>query len=396
VRALALLLLATTVSAADLKIDPIAPDAMSSIRFTTYSDGCGTVTPEAHLEGSTIVVDAHFVPAGSCIPEMPGNGFTVAIGPLPSGVYEVETRGTHQPVRQLLLVRPVLPWLIPGAVPTTGGEVRINEDERTQVYDATTVISFDGMRGTITPFGTIVVPPHAPGSVDVAITTHGVTRIIRAGMTYFDLAAPPDPQIFEPLLFPVAYNGPGAFGTKWVTTNQVVGGPTLRVPLCGPCPTDTDGLFDVSTQSPAGVFVYGIRGTGRLTGLSTVQEVTRHTQGFGTPIPVVHESDFRDGWSIRGVPTAPKYRVTLRVWTLDRPLTMRVFYGTSFYFTDVFEIRTSDDDPHYAFVDLTERFKRVPTSIVSIGASVGGFERMWAMVSITDNETQDVTILTPP
>jgi len=390
-RALLFCLLATTLSAAELKIDPIAPDDRDSIRFTAIADGCGTIDPEARVEGSTIIVDAHFVPAGLCT-QVPASVFTVVAGPLHSGLYQLETRGTLHPAQQLLVVRPTLPRLIPSAVPIGGGTVTI-EDAIHAPFPS--VVSVDGVRATITDTS-IEVPPHAPGTVDVAVTAGGLTRIIRAGLTYFDPNAPADPQIFEPLLFPIAFNGPGAFGTQWRTANDIIytNGVWQRDPVC-PCPTDGDGRAGIARTSPAGVIVYAIRGGAHPAGTSYIRDLTRNPGGIPTQVPLAHESDFKERWTIYDVPVDPKkYRTTLRVWSLDRPLKMTVFYG-GFLFGGSFEVQTSADEPHFAQVDLTAALKNAPVTTFNFGATAGTFERSWAMVNVTNNETQEVTILTP-
>jgi hypothetical protein len=394
--ALALLLLATTLSAADLKIDPVAPNDRDSIRITAIAEGCGTIAPEARVEGSTIIVDAHFVPAGQCT-QVPNSVFTVVAGPLPSGVYEVETHGTLHPTRARILVRPTLPRVAPAAVPITGGSVTIEDLPRSP---APSVVSVDGVIAKILPNGYIEVPPHAAGTVDVAITANGVTRIIRAGLTYFDPNAPADPQVFERLLFPIAFDGPGAFGTQWRTSNlyAYTNGVWLRDPPCGGfCPTDGDGRDGVRQMSPAGVFLYAIRGGAEIKGMSSIRDLTRNPAGIPTTVPVAHESDFKESWTIYSVPVDPqKYRTTLRVWSLDRPLKFSVFFGASFFFQGHVDVQTSDSEPHFAQVDLTAALKGAPVTIINIGATAGTFERSWAMVSVTNNVTQEVTIVTPP
>ena len=107
----------------------------------------------------------------------------------------------------------------PVGAPSTGGQpVQIFVEPWLQlplsVYFDTTPVNFQTIGDSVV----FTPPPHPPGTVDVTLLydpTHTVTA--KAAFTYFDPAAPPDPFVFEPVLFPVAYNGPGLFGSSWKT-----------------------------------------------------------------------------------------------------------------------------------------------------------------------------------
>jgi len=61
-------------------------------------------------------------------------------------------------------------------------------------------------------------PTHDPGPVDVTID-RGDTTLRSVGAFYYIpvSAEPPNPAFYEPVLFPVIFAGPGAFGSRWDT-----------------------------------------------------------------------------------------------------------------------------------------------------------------------------------
>ena len=63
-------------------------------------------------------------------------------------------------------------------------------------------------------------PPHAAGVVDVSIDTGFSTITAKAALIYYDPASA-DPAVFEPILFPVSFQGPGALGSQWITESFI-------------------------------------------------------------------------------------------------------------------------------------------------------------------------------
>jgi len=138
---------------------------------------------------------------------------------------------------------------------------------------------------------------------------------------------------------------------------------------------------------------------------SRIREVSRQGESFGTEIPVIRGNQFRGTrFAILDVPHDPRHRVTIRVYSLD-PTTMSSIAVTpmnggspSFSFTPVSTSPASVIEPAYAEVDLgaligTRSLTRVR---LDFSPAYPNSEKLyWAFVSVTNNETQDVTILTP-
>src|SRR4051812_11444778 len=132
---------------------------------------------------------------------------------------------------------------------------------------------------------------------------------------------PPSPavDIFEPILFPVSFQGPGALGSQWMTENFFSSeSPAFfrdRIPCCGPIISSS--LQMLNNTSPWGLVLYAIRGTSdSLHFASRIRDTSRQAQSAGTEVPVVRERDFRSGLTFMNVPVDARYRVTLRLWSI--------------------------------------------------------------------------------
>lgn len=148
-----------------------------------------------------------------------------------------------------------------------------------------------------------------------------------------------------------------------------------------------------------------------------VQDLSRQSQTWGTEIPVVRDSDLRtEKISLLGVPVSDGFRYMLRVYDPDgRPdarVRVRVFgtsvrsypFGEEDQLLGESEIPLRPPYPGHAW--------HVP-GYAELGdfsqfASLGGYEQVlvevepvndgleiWAFVSVTNNETQHVTVITP-
>ena len=140
-----------------------------------------------------------------------------------------------------------------------------------------------------------------------------------------------------------------------------------------------------------------------------VRDVTRQADSWGTEVPLVRSEDAFIGRPVdlMNIPFEPETRITLRIYDLDGPTGGEV---------PVY-IRSNDSD---ALLGSTvaafdsgsyENMPLVPGLItlnvnaltgtaiaqrvrIQVGEQ-GQQKRLWAMASVTDNETQQVTIITP-
>lgn len=210
----------------------------------------------------------------------------------PPGLYDVVVAGgigrDTGTLQQTLIVREIGSLRFDrAAVPISGSRIGVT-DLGVCLYSfrglCASAISFDGSAFASIENGVVNVPPHAAGTVDVTIEMFDNSRqTLRAAITYYDPAATPDLALFEPILFPIAYNGDGAFGSQWATENAldlINTGAVFRSPV------------DLDASRPEGLLLWAFRGTANeVNAQSRVRETTRND--MGVEVPVVHDRDFR-------------------------------------------------------------------------------------------------------
>jgi len=152
---------------------------------------------------------------------------------------------------------------------------------------------------------------------------------------------------------------------------------------------------------PWGHVLYAIRGTAASLDLaSRIRDTSRQAQTAGTEVPVVRERDFRGQLRFLNLPVDARYRVTLRLWSLvdyapfivsvdsipaqQLPLTIAKIPGTSMYF---------------GTLDVTSLLAKANSNpaILTVAGINGSLPppAIWGMLSITNNDTQQVTIVSP-
>ncbi len=328
---------------------------------------------------------------------------------LPPGIYNVvevadEGGGSTELTRAPLIVRDSESIrMLPYAVPVTGGEIAITQtflalSPTVKIADVPVPVnsSADGLF-------LVNAPPHAPGAVDVVVTSEFGTVSSKAGLIYYDPASA-DPVVFEPILFPLSFQGPGAFGSQWTTESFLFQNGSrsfFRDPL--PCSGCTNVMTLGSKQltndsNPWGHVLYAIRGTtSALDFASRIRDTSRQAQTAGTEVPVARETDFRSQLRFQNVPADARYRATLRLWSLSGgpnfalgvdatpsqqgTLSVSAIPGTSMSFGSL---------------DVTSLLAGgSPTSLTVSSSSALNTASIWGIVSITNNDTQQVTIISP-
>ncbi|HEX9160927.1 MAG TPA: hypothetical protein VF980_04400, partial [Thermoanaerobaculia bacterium] len=100
-----------------------------------------------------------------------------------------------------------------------------------------------------------------------------------------------------------------------------------------------------------------------------------------------------------GIPFSPQFRKTLRIYSLEREA-MTVNIGWAGGATTSVELRPGRDIFHPAYAELSELpdidavgFSPVKADLIIESADPS--RRIWAFVSVTNNETQDITVITP-
>jgi hypothetical protein len=256
-------------------------------------------------------------------------------------------------------------------------------------------------------------PPHAAGLVDVRVERKDAAALVYpAAVLYFDS---PDAGGFERILFPVLFSAKGANGSDW-RSEAVVSNPnewfvenynTIDSLVCVtfPCgerlspgsyarltgPSFTRGAVLLVPRAEADNLSFALR----------IRDVSREAEGFGTEVPVVRESAMMANRpaTLLDVPLDPRYRVKLRI------------YGYDEWPSDTPDASVEIIDPltrerkgrHYVRMTLldTHRYGELDLPAGAEGERVAIYVYapqdmpVWAFASVTNNTTQQVTLVTP-
>ncbi|HUO83732.1 MAG TPA: IPT/TIG domain-containing protein [Thermoanaerobaculia bacterium] len=330
----------------------------------------------------------------------------------------------------------------PTSGPITGStqvHVEVSEPEALCLLPVTPMVGF-GDSEVVAEFVSerileATTPPHSAGVVDLTAIYCGVPKLVaRNAFTFFDPATDPDPADFEKVLLPVFFFGQGMHQSEWVTeatvynegpeavefANPIFEGDPTCPALCG-CSARSEiqagernricsqfaqswGLILWAPESGADQLHYSLR----------VRDLSRQATSAGTEIPVIHEQELRSGTIVLlDVPADSRFRSTLRLFDVQGRDGMQV--RMRIHADDEEEPRVDTiltlrqsvvnimpdpfpTSPSYGYVgDLTATFP------VLAGAAMfrvdleplEPLERFWAFVSITNNDTQQITVVTP-
>ena len=239
-------------------------------------------------------------------------------------------------------------------------------------------------------------------------------------------------QTLDRLLVPIHLLAPvqGAYGSVWNSELWVLntGDETVRLDDLGPsCPFDCPGeplppRRAIAATAIRGLIFNGIPGAilrapssvaDNLVFQSRFFDSSRISASAGVSLPVVRESQTPSGdIHLVGVPVSPQYRQMLRVYTFDQ-VPGRSARVQIYAISDVSAGETGPD-PLLADVVVPIRFAATFTQpgyaqlgeIQSLPALQGhdfvrlvitplGAFKIWAMISLTNNATQEVTVVLP-
>ncbi len=252
--ALALLLvtLAAPLFAETIRFDPPGVTAHRSVDAIVSGDwpnGCIPSVKNVVIDGSTVVLHLNATPPPGvlCSLLVRPYALTFHLDVLPAGSYTViaiadQGSTSTELTRSPLAVRDAETLNIqPYAVPSAGGPIIVGNPffltAATLTIGGATVPAISEVDGTLIANA----PAHAPGAVDVTVNATEGAVTAKAALIYYDPAAA-DPAVFEPILFPLSFQGPGAFGSQWTTDSFLLAGSSVyfRDPTpCAPCQTDT-------------------------------------------------------------------------------------------------------------------------------------------------------------
>lgn len=248
-------------------------------------------------------------------------------------------------------------------------------------------------------------------------------------------AAPLRPQELERILLPIASNRPGAYGSLWVTRFTVVNGLDRALiqnedagafgnclfPEPPPPNVPSKTAFDPPLCVPdrgwkPGVLIWVRRDVAdRLYFSLRVQDTSRQSLTWGTEIPVVRERELRTGKIVLpNVPLDDRFRQSLRVYDVENTaapcdrVMVRVFDQQSGATLGAQELELTEPDggpctgqnaiyyPNAAEVHGIGQLLTGPApDVVGVEITPVTTFRFWAFISVTNNETQHVTTITP-
>lgn len=414
-------------------LQPVAPTSNDPIEFqiATY---CGGETLSTTRVGSVIKIEV----STFAVPCDPPIQFIRAtrIDPLPPGRYRVEV--FEQGVDFVYATREffvrsgeaktleVHPSVLPaGADENSHTRMRINRTNFQSICSGTCdgvtirvggVVVTDAKTDANGIYAWFTPPPREePGLVDIELQYGDAIERHAFAVAYTNRL---DASLYERILFPVLDDLRGANGSHWVSEVVFANpnfwyadlGPNIAPISCVTSPCGTDRLSPNSYTSyyggdfPHGALLIAPRDDANALSFSLrVRDISRVADTYGTQIPVVRERDMQRNTTLvlPDVPRDPKYRVKLRVYAIEPygsdPLHSWVHIvnaATGAEKTESVEYAPGESivEPAYAELDLPAGTEGERSAIYIEPA----FNTLtWAFVTITNNETQQVTIVTP-
>lgn len=256
----------------------------------------------------------------------------------------------------------------------------------------------------------VKTPPHLPATTSITVINHdgsGRATLDRA----FTFTG--DPQsAFDPILFPV-FLPPvdGAFSSRFETLARVsnrtftqksifYGVDTscyLFAPATGPYDanviTQSAELLTGCSRSVGRVFWVRRSGSPLVANLR-VRDTSRQASSAGVEVPVVQLSDFtNDRIVLMGVPADPRFRKMLRVYSLEPG---GVFANLTYNGQSVGPIflKPSTNIFEPAYTELDDFPTNLPPGS-TIEVTLSSPKRIWAFISVTNNDTQEITLISP-
>ena len=231
---------------------------------------------------------------------------------------------------------------------------------------------------------------------------------------------------YDRVLLPLATGEvPGAFGSRWWAEAVVHNADTVSrdfdadqycISECPPraIPPGQTGhvLFRGEPADNPGQIVFVEQPSNLVAFESRVQDLSRQAQTWGTEIPVVRENQFvTRPVELLNVPVDQRFRLMLRIYDIDGrnngAVRVSVYpfpgRGASIGDIDLQLQPPTGRHPKYkpAYAQFSDVRNLIPSGFNAgsvIGVRVTPLTpdlRIWAFVSVTNNETQHVTTITP-
>ena len=280
---------------------------------------------------------------------------------------------------------------------------------------------------------TVTTPAHPPEVVDVTIALPGrPTTVVEDGFTF--LAGPEDE--YELALLPIYFDGtvPGAYGTQWATDLWIHNGganavfiadricpPELVCPPVFPLTLGIDpgrslhnprDFFRTTRSNPSLLLYVSKNGAEEVSMSLRVADTSRNALNGGTELPVIRRDELLTRTAqLLNVPLDNRtFRLLLRLYDVtysEAEFAVRIHpaseepvqavYGTTIT-AKTPRLGSFRGEAAYAELDITHllhtrlgwpEIARIEVQPLTPGS------RYWAVVSLTNNETQLVTLVTP-
>ena len=279
------------------------------------------------------------------------------------------------------------------------------------------------------PGGSIhfVTPAYTGGRFDVGVNRCGARAVMKNAFTYL---APDGRTEWERVLLPVylATDVQGAFGSVWHSTLSgfsnvggnaaVTGHPDFfcaypssaaAVTCFEPIPEGSFTPSITTDQHQPGRMIYidPALQAKQIHLTLRVADRSREASSLGTNVPAVFEDDAYGPYqtfAIANIPLGTAYRQKLRLYRIDlgTPSTVNLFFSDGNASLSFRQITLSNEPssegfllyPGYAELELDGLPELAGHAQADVLISVP-LGRYWAYVSVTNNNTQEVTIVTP-
>lgn len=275
--------------------------------------------------------------------------------------------------------------------------------------------------------------PRENGRADVRVVIEGKGEATLPSAFEFRLDAFPGMQNYTPIIVPfTSEQTRGANGSIWTSEFTAFNSSHVPATMLGVAFADPRFLSPPQSQTATlppratrTIPLFNGQGTGAFLYVPNplvnaikmserVRDVSQTATSWGTEVPVLRYDDMKTFVTLIDIPTDPRYRATLRIyhWAVGAglPARVEVYASDAVEPVEMFETTSqrggaAEDDflayPSYVQLDLLTPKIRAsgPTIRVEIDNLTGivspPLPSIWAMVSITNNETQQVTIVTP-